>query len=113
MKRKVLLSFAFAAAAALAASKSYSIQLFEPAMAGNTELQPGQYKVEVVDQKAVIRNGKTDSESPVKVEDGDRKYDSTTVKYNQVDGKLHILEIRLGGTKTKLVFADASTPAGN
>jgi hypothetical protein len=30
-----------------------------------------------------------------------------------VDGKLHILEIRLGGTKTKLVFADASTPTGN
>lgn len=113
MKRKVLLSFAFAAVAALAASKSYNIQLFQPAMAGNTELQPGQYKVEVVDQRAVIRNGKIDSESPVKVENGDRKYDSTTVKFSEVDGKMHIQEIRLGGTKTKLVFADVSTPTGN
>jgi len=52
----------------------------------------------------VMRNGKVHGECAVKVETGDSKYDATTVRYDNTSGKMKIQEIRLGGTKTKLVF---------
>ena len=106
MMRKVLLSFAVVALAAVAGTKSYTVNLFEPAVIGATELKPGEYKVEVVDQKAVIRNGKLHGEFPVKVETSDSKYSATTVRFSNGDGKLHIQEIHIGGTTTKLIFSE-------
>ena len=104
MRGKVLLFF-MAAGLAAAGAKTYTMDLFEPAMFGSTELKPGVYKVEVVDQKATVRNGKLLGECPVKVETVDRKYDTTSVRFLNGDGgKLRIQELRIGGTKTKLVF---------
>lgn len=105
MRGKVLLFF-MAAGLAAAGAKTYTMDLFEPALFGSTELKPGVYKVEVVDQKATVRNGKLLGECPVKVETVDRKYDTTSVRFlNKGDGgKLRIQELRIGGTKTKLVF---------
>ena len=106
MIRKVLLSFAVVALAAVASAKSYTVNLSEPAVLGTTQFQPGEYKVEVVDQKAVIRNGKLHGEFPVKVETANSKYNTTTVRYSNGDGKLRIQEIHIGGTTTKLVFSE-------
>jgi hypothetical protein len=106
MIRKVLLSFAVVALAAVAGAKSYTVNLYEPAVIGGTELKPGEYKVEVVDQKAVIRNGKMHGEFPVKVENSDSRYNSTSVRFSNGDGRLHIQEIHVGGTTTKLVFSE-------
>jgi hypothetical protein len=103
--RRILLSFVLAGLA-IASAKSYKVKLFEPAMVGTTLLKPGEYQVEVVDQKAVIRNGKIESQAAVKVETGDTKYDATTVQYSNGDGKMHVREIHLGGTKTRLVFSE-------
>jgi len=105
MKRKLVLSFALIGLA-VASAKSYSVTLLEKAEAGNTELKPGDYKVEVNGDTATLRQGKVSAQSPVKVETNDRKYDSTSVKYSTADGKMRIEEIHLGGTKTKLVFAE-------
>ena len=102
MLRKVLL---FCVLAGLASAKTYTMNLLEPAMFGSTELKPGDYKIDVVDQKATVRNGKVLGECPVKVETVDRKYDTTSVRFVNGDGgKLRIQEIHIGGTKTKLVF---------
>ena len=106
MLRKVLLSFAVVALAAVASAKSYTVNLFEPAVIGGTELKAGEYKVEVIDQKAVVRNGKLHGEFPVKVETSDSKYSTTSVRFSNGDGKLHIQEIHLGGTTTRLVFSE-------
>jgi hypothetical protein len=103
--RRILLSFVLAGLA-IASAKSYKVKLFEPAMVGTTLLKPGEYQVEVVDQKAVIRNGKIESQAAVKVETGDVKYDVTSVQYSNGDGKMHVREIHLGGTKTRLVFSE-------
>jgi hypothetical protein len=103
MKRRLLFVFALAGLA-VASAKSYTVNLFQPSMLGNTQLKPGEYQIAVVDQKAVIRNGKVEGQAPVKVEAGDVKYDSTTVRFSNADGKMHIQEIHIGGTKTKLVF---------
>jgi len=104
MIRKALPLFVMAGMA-IASARSYTVNLFQPSMVGTTELKPGEYRLEVNDQKAVIKKGNVQTESPVKVEEGDTKYDATTVRYvNNADGKVRIQEIRLGGTKTKLIF---------
>ena len=105
MLRKVL-PFFLVAGLAVASARSYTVNLLHPSVVGTTELKPGDYKIEVNDQKAVITKGKIRTESDVKVEEGDTKFDTTTVRYvNATDGKVKIQEIRLGGTKTKLVFS--------
>ena len=105
MTMRKALPFFLMGGLAVASARSYTISLFEPAMVGSTELKPGNYKLEVSDQKAIIRQGKMQTESPGKVEEGDIKFDTTVVRYvPSADGKTHIQEIRIGGTKTKLVF---------
>jgi hypothetical protein len=112
--RKVLPLFVVLAGVAVAGARSYTVSLTKPNMLGTTELKPGDYKIEVDGGKAVLRQGKTQTESPVKVEESDTKYDSNVVRYvNSADGKLHIQEIRIGGTRTKLVFAAADAGAGS
>jgi hypothetical protein len=106
MRTRLLLLFLAAGLAAVASAKTYSIDLFQPAMLGSTELKPGHYSVEVVNQKAILRNGKIQGEAPVKMEDGEKKYDRTSVVLANSDGQMHILEIHIEGTKTKLVFAE-------
>jgi hypothetical protein len=103
--KRLLLAFAVLSLA-VASAKSYTLNLYQAAMLGQTELKPGTYTVEVKDQKAVIRNGKLVSETPVKVEAAESKFNSTSVRFTNGDGKMHIREIRLGGTNTKLVFAN-------
>jgi hypothetical protein len=104
MLRKVLPFFVMAGLA-VASPRSYTVSLFAPATVGTTELKPGDYKIEVNDQKAVIHQGKVRTESDVKVEEGDTKFAKTVVRYvNNPDGKVRIQEIRIGGTKTRLVF---------
>ena len=104
MIRKVL-PFLLVAGLAVASTRSYTVNLFQPSMVGTTELKAGEYKIEVNDQTATIRQGKVKTESQVKVEEGDTKFDSTVVRYvNSADGKVRIQEIRIGGTKTKLLF---------
>lgn len=106
MTMKKVLPIFMVAGLALASARSYTVNLFQPTMVGATELKPGEYKVEVNDQTAVIHQGKVRTESQVKVEEGDTKFDTTVVRYvNNADGKVRIQEIRLGGTKTRLVFA--------
>jgi hypothetical protein len=93
----------FALAVASAAS-SYQVTFFQSSLVGNTEIKPGDYKVELDGEKAVIKTGKTSVQAACKVETGTEKYATTVVRYSNGDGKYRVQEIRLGGTKTKLVF---------
>ncbi len=104
--KKVLMLAIGVAGLATAGTKSYSFDLYGPALLGATALAPGEYRVDIVDQKAVIRNGKTHCEAPVKVEGGDTKYGRTSVVFQNGDGKMHIQEVHIGGTKTRLVFSE-------
>ncbi len=103
MKSKFALLFALVALAA-ASAKTYSIHLYQPAMLGNSELQPGDYKLEVDGQKAVLKNGKVDAEAPVKIENSEKKFDSNTVRLEDHGGTMHIVAIGLRGPTTRLVF---------
>jgi hypothetical protein len=103
--KKLLVAFA-TLTLSVASAKTYSVTLFQPSHVGGTELKAGDYKLDVDDAKLVIRSGKQKVEQTVKVENGDSKFGSTTVRYAVSDGKYAIQEIRLGGTKTKLVFSN-------
>jgi hypothetical protein len=84
----------------------YKVTLFEAAAVEGAVLQAGDYKLELKDSKLtfVAENGKSPVAVTVKVETGDKKFDSTSVRLDTATGKAVISEIRLGGTKTRLVF---------
>ncbi len=105
MRTRLLLTL-LAAGLAWAGGKTYSFDLYQPVMLGSTELAAGHYSLEVVDQKALVRNGKVHGEAPVKMEDADMKYPRTSLVLLNSGGQMHIQEIHIGGTKTKLVFTE-------
>lgn len=108
---KLVLCFA-TAALAIGSAANYNITLFQPTTINGKELKEGDYKLELNDHTAVIRQGKTAVEADVKTETVDKKYGSTSVKYVVTNGKNNVQEIRLGGTKTKLVFEAGRTASG-
>ena len=104
MRSRFLVCFAFVGLA-IASAKTYSLNLMTPAVLGGTELQPGEYRLEVADQKAVIRAGKVEVQAAVKVETASAKYSRTSVLLAESGGKMRIAEICIGGTTTKLVLS--------
>jgi lipopolysaccharide export system protein LptA len=109
--------FFFATATALTissafAADSYRVKLFQPSVIGGQELKPGEYKMEIVNDKAVLKSGKTVVEANVKVREDEQKADATTVRYDNANGKYKVTEIRLGGTKTKVMFEAGNAAAG-
>lgn len=112
MNKKLLVCAMAFAGMALAAGKTYEVRIFSPAMIGKTELKPGDYKLQVEDNKVVIKGaGKVQKEADVKVESADTKFPNTTVRMGSGE-KPQIQEIRIGGTNTKLVFTGETTAAG-
>jgi len=107
MRTIILLALGMAGLA-VAHAKSYTIEVHQPTLVGAMTLEPGEYKVDVADQKAVIRNGRVHGEAAVRLESVDNKYISTSVRYDTGSGKMRIQEIHLGGTKTKLVFTEVT-----
>jgi hypothetical protein len=102
--KKALLCLGLLATMAFASAKSFTVSFLVPATVGGTELRAGDYKFELQDQKIVIKHGRQTTEAAVKVETGDAKYSSTTVRYNMADGKNKVEEILVGGTNMKLVL---------
>lgn len=114
MTMRILLPLFLVAGLAVASARSYTVKLTKPHMIGATELKAGDLKIEVNGEKAILRQGKIEAESPVKVEEGATKFESTAVRYvNGPDGKPQIQEIRIGGTRTKLVFSAAEAVSGS
>ena len=104
--RKLFIGFAtFALAIGMAASSSFKVNLLQPSILNGQELKPGEYKIDLKDNKAFVNKGsKMVVESDVKVETSDTKFSATSIRYTGEAGKYKIQEIRLGGTNTKLVF---------
>ena len=103
---KLMLSFGTLALAIASAASSYHFSIFQASFVGGKELKPGDYKIELNGDKAMIKVGKQTLEAAVKVENGTEKFSETSVRYATADGKMTVQEIRLGGTSTKLVFSN-------
>jgi hypothetical protein len=103
---KRLLGVLLFVALAVASAKTYDVKLLQPSIVAGTELKAGEYKLDLGNDKVVISDGKQSAESPVKVEQAEGKFSTTTVRYAVDQGKYKIQEIHLRGTKLKLVFND-------
>jgi len=104
MVKNVLFGLASFALAIASAASSYNVTFYQPVMINGSELKAGDYKLELKDKTAVIKQGKTATEAPVRVENDSQKYQRTAVRLNgnQVE------EIRIGGTNTRIVFDKGS-----
>jgi hypothetical protein len=103
MFRKLAVLFAIVSVG-LVAAETYKVTLFQPTVVQGKELKPGQYKLDLKNNILVIADGKNSVETTVKVETSDQKFSTTTIRYATAEGKYSIQEIRLGGTKTRLVL---------
>ena len=101
MIKKLSIGFVAITLAVASGATSYKVTFFQSSVINGTELKPGEYKVEIKDDKAVLWQGKNSTEVPVKIESTDQKNRATAVRYGSGS---HVEEIRIGGTKTKLVF---------
>jgi hypothetical protein len=100
MVKNVLLGFA-SVALAVASASSYNVTFYQPVTINGTQLKPGDYKLELKsDNMAVIKQGKSVTEAPVKVETESQKFSRSSVRMNGTQ----VEEIRLGGTDKRLVF---------
>jgi len=109
MFKKLVLSFAILALAVAAAGTipgvgSYRLTLLQPTVVNGTVLKAGEYRLNLANEKVTIVDGKFSVEARVKVETTDKKFDSTAIRYSDQGGKAILSEIRLGGTKTRLIF---------
>jgi len=91
---------------------TYNVTLLKPTVVAGKTLKPGDYKVEVNNNTAVIRRGKDTAEVKVKTESAEKKFNSTTLKYFKEGETLKLQEIGIGGSTTKLVLGDTGTASG-
>ncbi len=104
MIKKLVFGFSVLALAAASAAETYHLRLLQPTTLNGQQLAAGEYQIRIDGDKAMFKQGKTQAEAPVKVEREAKKYESTIFKYDNSGGAMHLTEIRIGGTKTRLVF---------
>jgi len=93
---------------AVASAENYRVTLSQPSTVKGTKLKAGEYRLNVENSKLTIVKGRESVEVPVTVQNVDTKFDNTAIRYTGSGDKVSITEIRLGGTKTKLVFEEQS-----
>src|SRR5665811_1243025 len=80
------------------AASNYSLNLDSKVWIGDKVLQPGDYKVTMNGDKAVIKSGKNVIEVPAKVEASPNKYSVSTIDTKNEGGKVMLKEIHVGGS---------------
>jgi hypothetical protein len=96
---------------ALAQAATYHVTLLKPTIVAGQELKPGEYKVVVNNDTAVISHGKQSVEAKVSTESAEKKFDATTVRYVNDGDKYKLQEIGIGGSKTRFVLrSDGARP---
>ena len=103
MIKRVLLLVSVVSLAVASAASNFNLNFYQPTVVNGTTLKVGEAKLEVKDNKAIVKQGKTSVEATVKVETANAKYLYTTVGYKDGDGH-QIKDITIAGTTTKLVF---------
>ena len=100
------MSFVALGAAAFAAGNTVKVNLFQDSVIEGKTFKAGEYKISMENGNAVIKQGKESVEVPAREETDVRKFSSTELAYKD---NTNLQEIRIGGTRTKIVF-DATTP---
>ena len=90
----------------LASAKTYEITLANPSKAGTADLKAGQYLLKINGNNAtfVKVDGGKNVTVPVKVVNGEKKFETTTVDAAKEGDTQVIKDVELGGSKTQIVF---------
>jgi hypothetical protein len=91
-------------ALSVGSAKQYTVESTLPMVLAGTELKAGSYTLDVEGDKISVKQGKTTIQASVRVETSTDKTRATSFRCEQVDGRYHVKEIRLGGTNLKLVL---------
>ena len=110
MFNKLVVSFALAGLA-IASADQHRVTLFEESVVNGTTLKPGEYRLDINGDKAMLSRGKQKVEAIVSLQKADAKFGTTSVRYNSGEGKYRVQEIRVGGTDTRVVFDGAANSA--
>ena len=103
MIKRLLVLVSVMGLAIASAANNFNLNFYQPTVVNGTTLKVGEAKLELRDNKAIVKQGKTSVEATVKVETSNSKYLYTTIGYK--DGDNHqIKDITLAGTTTKLIF---------
>jgi hypothetical protein len=105
MLKKFVLAFAILGLS-VASAETYRLNLNQPSKIEGKALKAGDYKLNLENSKLTISMGKQTVEVPVKVQTGDTKFESNAIRYQGTGEQVTISEIRIGGTKTKLLFQE-------
>jgi len=110
MTKRMLVLFSGISLAVASAASNVNVNLYQPTTVNGTQFKPGEAKLQIKDNKAVLKQGKVAAEANVKVEENSAKFNYTTISYRDSDHQ--IKEICVGGTNTRIVFeapADKTT----
>jgi hypothetical protein len=103
MIKRLVVLVSFMGLAVASAANNFSLNFYQPTVVNGTTLKVGEAKLELRDNKAIVKQGKTSVEATVKVERANSKYLYTTVGYKDAENH-QIKDITIAGTTTKLVF---------
>lgn len=96
-------------ATAIAATGSYKVNLMQSSTLDGNHLKAGTYRVEVKNDTATLKHGKTAVEVPAREETATTKFANTQMVYM----KNNLQEIDIGGSHTRIVFpASGHTATG-
>ena len=107
MLTKFVLVFSILALAAAFAGNfpaTAHVTLAQNAVVSGTELKAGEYRVLIGEGKVTFNIDRKSFDVPAKVETVAKKFDTNEVQFDTVNSKVVVTEIRLGGTKTRLIF---------
>jgi len=110
MLNKIAMGLLTAGALTLSAAETYKVSLHQDAVVDGKQVKAGDYKIEIKDNTAVLKQGKQSIEVSVRTETAPSKFASTQVQYTNSN---NLQEIRIGGTNTKLVFGANSAGTGS
>ena len=101
----IALLFGVLLASAKTGAKTYTFSISDKAVAGNTELKPGEYHVRVDGSQVVVTDqyGKQ-LDITGTVETADHKFDVTSALCTMGDGTYRLVSVELGGSTDKIVF---------
>ena len=111
MLKKFVLAFAILPMALAIAGniptpgKSFQVTLLAPSVVNGTELQPGDYRVSVGDNKVTWVRGQILVEAPAKIETAASTFASTTVFTVAKDNRQVVSEVDVKGSKARIVLA--------
>jgi hypothetical protein len=88
------------------ADTKYHVTLTQASQVGNEQLKAGEYHV-VLDESKVVFTHLTSGESvevPATIQHAEQKHPHTSIRMQRAEGENQILEIKLGGTQTRILF---------